>query len=69
LTLFVAALLVFLDLHMVPAIPPLRAGLVGALVRRSYLVGYSLVSLLTLTWLFHATMRLDFVPLMTLAAA
>jgi uncharacterized membrane protein len=68
LTQFVAALVVFLALHMVPAIPPLRAGLVGALGRRPYLITYSLVSLLALAWLFHATMRLDFVPLWDAAA-
>jgi uncharacterized membrane protein len=68
LTQFVAALLVFLALHMVPAIPPLRAGLVRVVGRRNYLVGYSLVSLLALAWLFHATMRLDFVPLWDAAA-
>jgi uncharacterized membrane protein len=68
LTQFIAALLVFLALHMVPAIPPLRAGLIAALGRRTYLIAYSLVSLLTLAWLFHATMRLDFVPLWDAAA-
>jgi uncharacterized membrane protein len=68
LTQFVAAMLVFLALHMVPAIPPLRARLVRAVGRRNYLIGYSLVSLLALAWLFHATMRLDFVPLWDAAA-
>jgi uncharacterized membrane protein len=62
LTQFIVALLVFLALHMVPAIPPLPAGLVEAVGRRTYLIVYSLVSLLALAWLFHATLRLDFVP-------
>ena len=48
---------------MVPAIPALRARLVAAMGRRAYLVVYSLVSLLTLAWLFHAALQLDFVPL------
>lgn len=69
MTQFIAALLVFLALHMVPAIPPLRAGLVGAMSRSNYLIGYSLASLLALAWLFHATMRLDFVPLWEAAAS
>lgn len=68
MTRFIAALLVFLALHMVPAIPPLRARLIGTVGRRNYLIGYSLVSLLALAWLFHATMRLDFVPLWDAAA-
>ena len=60
---FIAALLVFLGLHMVPAIPALRTRLIAAMGRRIYLIVYSLVSLLALGWLFHAAMRLDFVPL------
>ena len=63
MTQFVAALAGFLALHMVPATPALRARLVGAMGRRGYLVTYSIVSLLALGWLFHATLRLDFVPL------
>jgi uncharacterized membrane protein len=63
LTQFLLALALFLALHMVPAIPALRAKLVAAMGRRSYLVAYSLVSLLTLAWLFHAALQLDFVPL------
>lgn len=68
MTQFFAALLVFLALHMVPAIPSLRAGLVAAVGRRTYLIAYSLVSLLALAWLFQATMNLDFVPLWDAAA-
>ena len=68
MTQFIAALFVFLALHLVPAIPPLRAGLVEAVGRRTYLIAYSLVSLLALAWLFHATLRLDFVPLWDAAA-
>jgi uncharacterized membrane protein len=63
LTQFVAALALFLALHMIPAIPALRARLVGAMGRRGYLVAYSIVSLLALGWLFHATLSLDVVPL------
>lgn len=60
---FLLALALFLALHMVPAIPALRARLVAAMGRRTYLIVYSLVSLLTLAWLVHATLQLDFVPL------
>ena len=63
MTQFLLALALFLALHMVPAIPVLRARLVGAMGRRLYLAVYSLASLLTLGWLFHAALRLDFVPL------
>ena len=63
MTQFLLALALFLALHTVPAIPALRARLVAAMGRRAYLVVYSLVSLLTLAWLFHAALQLDFVPL------
>lgn len=63
MTQFLIALALFLALHMVPAIPPLRARLIGAMGRRLYLVVYSLASLLALGWLFHAALQLDFVPL------
>lgn len=48
---------------MVPAIPALRARLVAAMGRRTYLLVYSLASVLALVWLFAATFMLDFVPL------
>ena len=63
MTQFLLALALFLALHMVPAVPALRARLVAVMGRRAYLVVYSLVSLLTLAWLFHAALQLDFVPL------
>ena len=60
---FIAALLVFLALHMVPAVPALRPRLIAAIGRRAYLIVYSLVSILSLAWLFQAALRLDFIPL------
>lgn len=60
---FVAALLVFLLLHVVPAIPSLRGGLVARLGRRTYLAAYSIVSVVAVIWLFNAALRLDFIPL------
>lgn len=65
---FIAALLTFLALHILPAIPGLRARLVAAIGRRTYLIVYSLISILTLAWLFHAALRLDFVALWPPAA-
>lgn len=63
MTQFFLALALFLALHMIPAIAPVRARLVAAMGRRNYLLIYSLASLLALGWLFHATLRLDYVPL------
>lgn len=60
---FIVALLVFLALHMIPAVPALRPRLIAAIGRRAYLIVYSLVSIVTLAWLFHAALRLDFIPL------
>lgn len=68
MTEFIAALLVFLALHMIPAIPGLRTRLIAAIGRRAYLAVYSLVSIVTLAWLFHAALRLDFIPLWEPAA-
>ena len=36
---------IFLAAHMIPAIRPVRAGLVRAMGEAAYLVGYSVVSL------------------------
>lgn len=63
MTQFLVALVVFLALHLVPAIPALRAQLVARLGRRNYLLAYSLVSLLALAWLFRAALQLDYIPL------
>jgi len=65
---FIAALLTFLTLHTIPAIPGLRARLVAAIGRRTYLIVYSLVSILALAWLFQAALRLDFIALWQPAA-
>jgi uncharacterized membrane protein len=65
---FIAALLTFLALHIIPAIPGLRGRVVAAIGRRTYLIVYSLVSILALAWLFHAALRLDFIALWQPAA-
>ncbi|GLQ56602.1 NnrU family protein [Devosia nitrariae] len=63
MTQFLAALAVFILLHSVPAVPALRSPLIGRLGRPTYLIAYSLVSLMALAWVFHAALRLDYVPL------
>jgi uncharacterized membrane protein len=68
LTQFLLALLLFLTLHIIPAIPAIRAHLIGLAGRRIYLLVYSVVSLLLLGWVFHAAMQLEFVPLWDPAA-
>ena len=68
MTQFLLALLLFLAMHIIPAVPPIRAGLIAMVGRRAYLLVYSLVSLVLLGWVFHAAMRLDFIPLWDPAA-
>ncbi|ODT72526.1 MAG: NnrU family protein [Pelagibacterium sp. SCN 63-23] len=63
MTLFLVALAAFLLLHSVPALPAIRMRLIGLLGRRLYLILYSVVSLLTLAWVFHAALQLDYVEL------
>lgn len=60
---FILALIVFLALHMIPAIPALRGRIIARIGRRAYLIIYSLVSLLALAWLIAATLQLDYIPL------
>jgi len=57
------AVAVFLLTHLVPALPRLRAGLVAALGRRTYLVAYSVLSLAVLGWVGHAYAQAPYVPL------
>jgi len=63
MTSLLLALTVFILLHSVPAIRPLRASLVGFFGRRAYLIGYSVVSLATLLWVFQAAFTVDYIPL------
>jgi uncharacterized membrane protein len=57
------ALVVFVALHSVPALPALRARLIALMGRRLYLIAYSLVSLATLAWVFYAALQIDYIPL------
>jgi uncharacterized membrane protein len=65
---FLAAMGLFLALHSVPAIPPIRQILVTRLGRGLYLALYSLASLASLTWVFYAAFNLDYVEIWSPAA-
>lgn len=66
--LFLLAIAVFIALHSVPAIPGIRQRLIDRLGRRAYLGLYSLASLISLIWVFHAAFQLDYVELWPQAA-
>jgi len=57
------ALAVFLAFHALPAIRPLRAGLVAALGQRVYIVLFSAVSTGLLVWLIAAYLQAPYVEL------
>lgn len=61
--LFLLAIAVFIALHSIPAIPGIRQRLIDLLGRRTYLSLYSLASLVSLIWVFHAAFQLDYVEL------
>lgn len=63
MTQLLAALAAFVALHSVPALPALRARLIARLGRGPYLAFYSLASLLSLAWVFHAALAMDTVLL------
>jgi len=68
LTEFLVALAAFLLLHIVPALPGIRARLIGAVGRGVYLAAYSTVSLVLLAWMIHAALKLEFTPLWSSAS-
>ena len=51
----------FLVLHSIPALPPMRASLVGLVGHRAYIALYSIASVIALAWLFRAALQLDYV--------
>jgi uncharacterized membrane protein len=63
LTQFALALAAFFALHSIPAVPGVRRRLVRTLGARSYLLGYSVISIAGLAWLFHAAFALDYIEL------
>lgn len=60
---FLAALVIFLASHSIPARPRVRTALVGFLGERLYLTLYGLGSLALLAWLILAARRAPYVPL------
>lgn len=60
---FAAALAIFLLSHAIPARTGLRQRLSAAIGERSYMILYSLLSLVLLAWLISAAARAPFIPL------
>lgn len=58
---FVLALLVFFASHAIPVRPPVRPWLVARFGQRSYILGYSVLSIAVLVWLFIAAARAPYV--------
>lgn len=63
MTQFALALAAFLALHSIPAMPGVRQQLIATFGFRSYLLGYSAVSIAGLAWVFHAAFALDYIEL------
>lgn len=63
----VAALLLFVALHSIPAVPAVRGRLIAAVGRPTYFGAYSVVSLMTLGWVFYAALSVDYIPLWDVA--
>jgi uncharacterized membrane protein len=59
---FLAALLLFLAAHSIPARPAIRGRFVAALGERTYLILYSILSIALLAWLISAAVRAPVVP-------
>lgn len=66
--MFLLAFAIFLLLHIVPAVPGIRAALIGRIGRMTYLAIYSLLSIAVLGWVFQAALAMDFVALWEPAA-
>jgi len=58
-----AALTLFLASHAIPARPPVRSALIGAVGRSAFFIGYSVVSLVILGWLIAAAGSAPYVEL------
>lgn len=63
----VAALLLFVALHSIPAVPAVRGRLIAAVGRPTYFGAYSVVSLMMLGWVFYAALSVDYIPLWDVA--
>ncbi|MCG6122985.1 MAG: NnrU family protein [Microvirga sp.] len=63
MTEFLLALSVFLLAHAIPPLPAIRRRLVQVLGKRAYLILYSALSLVLITWLVSAAIRAPRLPL------
>ena len=59
----IASLAVFLFTHSVPAIRPVRARCVSLAGERTYLIAYSLISIIMILWMVSAVIRAPYVEL------
>ncbi len=57
------ALIAFVLLHSIPALPPVRSRAIAILGRKTYLLIYSLVSTVLLGWVFRAALNTSYVEL------
>ncbi len=64
----IAALALFISLHSIPAMPPVRTRIIGAMGRTGYLIAYSAVSTAVLVWLFYEALNTDYVELWSLSS-
>ncbi len=60
---FFAALTVFLLAHILPEPTGLRQGVINRHGRKTYIVGYSLVSSIALVWLIVSALKAPYIPL------
>lgn len=65
---FIGAGLVFLITHRVPTIPSVRSKIVGVIGERGFLIAYSALSIVVLTWLIIAAGRAPFIEVWATAA-
>jgi uncharacterized membrane protein len=65
---FIGAGLVFLITHRVPTIPSVRAKIVNHIGERGFLIAYSTLSIMVLTWLIIAAGRAPYIEVWAAAA-
>lgn len=60
MTMLMAGMVLFFGTHLVPNIAGVRAGLVNGLGEKSYMLGYTILSLVGITLMFIGRSRADF---------
>jgi uncharacterized membrane protein len=68
MTGMIAALALFIGLHSIPAMPPVKARIIAKIGRSTYLIGYSVISTAVLVWLFYEALNTDYVELWSVSA-